>query len=60
MDKYIKGFLQLQIHETKFPVYCGPEKTASQIQKCSILKSTNVSYSTNVEIIKKHGEGSLA
>lgn len=51
MNKYIEGFVKLKIidDQAKTEKYEGPEVAANKIQKCSILKTSNIAYSSTVK-----------
>lgn len=51
MNKYIEGFIKLNLYDTSDDIekYNGPEREANKIQKCSILKTNNIVYSSNIK-----------
>lgn len=52
MDRIKQGFKQLGINESMYPEYKDAASFASGFKKCSILKDSNITYSSS-SIIQK-------
>ena len=47
MDKYYEGFIKLGLKEFDKSTKLTPEEQGNAIQKCTLLKESNVAYSNH-------------